>query len=283
MGQSAPYQTKTATGMSILNTASQKQTASVVQSVSSILQGAIDGIYRWLLVDSDDPNLHCDAEAICTGYERFVAEEIHNQQMLQFLQIVMNVPDLAGMMKIDRFAKPMLRAFSLDPDEMLKSPEEVQQAQQAQQMAMQQKLEMEAKVKGLEAQIEQQQMKLKAALDERLSIGEQRRELEIKRVMALLENGGDPGQIGDFSELSVMLKEELLQLQQQRMMAQAQIEQQQQNERTIPAADTPVEGRTPSPMSRKAVDAPQRVFAATNVAGNGPTSPPRDPGQAIGA
>lgn len=283
MGQSAPYQTKTATGMSILNTASQKQTASVVQSVSSILQGAIDGIYRWLLVDSDDPNLHCDAEAICTGYERFVAEEIHNQQMLQFLQIVMNVPDLAGMLKIDRFAKPMLRAFSLDPDEMLKSPEELQQAQQAQQAAMQQKLEMEAKVKGLEAQIEQQQMKLKAALDERLSIGEQRRELEIKRVMALLENGGDPGQIGDFSELSVMLKEELLQLQQQRMMAQAQIEQQQQNERTIPAADTPVEGRTPSPMSRKAVDAPQRVFAATNVAGNGPTSPSRDPRQAIGA
>jgi hypothetical protein len=280
MGQSAPYQTKTATGMSILNTQSQKQTASVVQSVSGILQGAIDGIYRWLLVDSDDPNLHCDAETLCTGYERFVAEEIHNQQMLQFLQTVMNVPNLVGRIRLEKFAKPMLRAFNLDPEEMLKTPEELQQDQQGQQAAMQQKLELEARVKGLEAQIEQQQLKLKASLDERLSIGEQRRELEIKRVLAMLEAGVDPGTIGDFSELSVLVKEEMMQMHQARLQAQQQQLQESPNDRTQPA-DVPVDqGRNPNPRSKQMVPAPQRVFEAANAAGNGPTNPPNDPGGA---
>lgn len=281
IGQSSSYQTKTATGMSLLNTNSQKQTASVIQSISRILQGSIDGIYRWILVDSDDPNLHCDAEAICTGYERFVAEEIHNQQMLQFLQIVMNVPALVNLMKIDRFAKPMLRAFSLDPDEMLKTAEDLQQDQQQQQAAMQQQLEAEAKVKGLEAQIEQQQVKLKASLDERLSIGEQRRDLEIQKVLKMLEMGVDPGQSSDFSDLSVLIKEEMAQVR-QRLLQNQQMEGMSGAPEQLPMAGSPpVAGRAANPRSKQTVAAPERVLEATNAARTGQISPSGNPGAAI--
>ena len=227
MGQTAPYQTRTATGMSILNTNAQKQTASVVQSISNILRGAINGIYRWLLVDTDDPNLHCDAEAICTGYDRFVAEEIHNQQMLQFLQTVMNIPGLTEQLRMDRFAKPMLRAFNLNPEEMLKTPEEMQQSQQQREEAAQKQMQMEAQSKALLAQIDQQKSKLDAALEERKSIGEQRRDLEIRRIMNLMENGQDPGPITDFTNLSVIIKEEL---QKQKMLEMQRMEQQRAQE-----------------------------------------------------
>jgi hypothetical protein len=222
MGQTAPYQTRTATGMSILNTNAQKQTASVVQSISNILRGAINGIYRWILVDTDDPNLHCDAEALCTGYDRFVAEEIHNQQMLQFLQTVMNIPGLTEQLRMDRFAKPMLRAFNMNPDEMLKTPEEMQQAQLQREEAAQKQMQMEAQSKALLAQIDQQKSKLDAALEERKSIGEQRRDLEIRRIMNLMENGQDPGPITDFTDLSVIIREEL---QKQKMLEMQRREQ----------------------------------------------------------
>lgn len=284
IGESAAYQSKTATGMSILNTNSQKTTASVVQSISNIVRGAIDGIYRWLLVDSDDPNLHCDAEALCTGYERFVAEEIHNQQMLQFLQIVLNIPDLASLMRLDRFAKPMLRAFSLDPDELVKSPEELQQAQQQQQQAVMQQMQLQAQVKSLEAQIEQQNAKLKAALEERRSIGEQRRELEIKKYMALLEEGVDPGPV-DFTQFSPLLREEQEQLRQMALEQQMKAQQPQAPQGDGPqrsAAVPNVPGRNPSPRSKQRVEAPERVFSAANVAGNGPTYQSSDPGRTVG-
>jgi hypothetical protein len=208
--------------MSILNTNAQKQTASVVQSISNILRGAINGIYRWILVDTDDPNLHCDAEALCTGYDRFVAEEIHNQQMLQFLQTVMNIPGLTEQLRMDRFAKPMLRAFNMNPDEMLKTPEEMQQAQLQREEAAQKQMQMEAQSKALLAQIDQQKSKLDAALEERKSIGEQRRDLEIRRIMNLMENGQDPGPITDFTDLSVIIREEL---QKQKMLEMQRREQ----------------------------------------------------------
>jgi hypothetical protein len=286
MGESSSYQSKTATGMSILNTNSQKQTASVIQSISHILQGSIDGIYRWILVDSDDPNLHCDAEAICTGYERFVAEEIHNQQMLQFLQIVMNVPNLVQMIRLDRFAKPMLRAFSLDPEEMLKTPQERQQEQQSSQQQVMEQMQLQAQAKAMEAQIDQQKSRMQAALDERLAIGEQRRELEIKKILMMLEAGVDPGPISDFSDLSVLLKEELQEIQRRKAEAQLQMEQQQQiamaQQEMNAAPRTPTvpddTGRNPNPRSKQRVEAPQRVFDATSAARNGQISPSGNPG-----
>lgn len=231
MGQTASYQTRTATGMSILNSNQQRQTAAVVQSISNMLRGALNGIYRWILVDTDDPELHCDAEALCTGYERYVAEEVHNQQLLQFMQVLQQLPQLAQEMRIERLAKPILDAFQLEPDALLKSPEEKQKDQQQQMQQMQMQLQIEAQKKLQEGQIEEQLARLKAALEERQSIGQQRRDLEIQRVLKMMDQG-QPVQPTDFSDLSIMLKEELRKLEQQQVQ-QNQQEQQKELERQI--------------------------------------------------
>jgi hypothetical protein len=256
MGQTASYQTRTATGMSILNSNQQRQTAAVVQSISDMLRGALNGIYRWILVDTDDPDLHCDAEALCTGYERYVAEEVHNQQLLQFMQVLQQLPQLAQEMRIERLAKPILDAFQLEPDALLKSPEEKQRDKQQQEQAIQMKMQMEAQQKLQEGQIEEQLTRLKAALDERQSIGQQRRDLEIQRILKMMDQG-QPVQPTDFSDLSVLIKEELRKLEQQQMQ-QAQAQQQQELERQMIAEE----------LSREQMASQQPPAVPSNSRGN---------------
>jgi len=105
---------------------------------------------------------------------------------------------------------------------MLKTPGEMQQAQLQREEAAQKQMQMEAQSKALLAQIDQQKSKLDAALEERKSIGEQRRDLEIRRIMNLMENGQDPGPITDFTDLSVIIREEL---QKQKMLEMQRREQ----------------------------------------------------------
>jgi hypothetical protein len=98
---------------------------------------------------------------------------------------------------------------------------EKQQFQQAQQQQIQQAKQMEAEQKMQDAQIEEQLTRLKSALEERNSIGEQRRALEIQRILKLMET--DPAiQPSDFSDLSIVLKEEQRKLQQQRQQQEMQ-------------------------------------------------------------
>ena len=215
MGQSSKAETRTATGMSLLNSNQNRMTAAVVQSVSAMIRDAVNGIYRWLLTDSDDPELHADGEALVFGFERYVAQEVHSQQLLQLLQVLQGFPQIAENVKMDRLTKPVLAAFSLDPDDLAMDDLEKQQFQQAQQQQMQQMKQMEAEQKMQDAQIEEQLTRLKAALEERNSIGEQRRSLEIQRILKLME-AGQVVQPTDFSDLSIVLKEEQKKLQQQR-------------------------------------------------------------------
>jgi hypothetical protein len=122
---------------------------------------------------------------------------------------------------MDRLTKPVLAAFSLDPDDLAMDDMEKQQFQQAQQQQIQQAKQMEAEQKMQDAQIEEQLTRLKSALEERNSIGEQRRALEIQRILKLME-AGQMVQPTDFSDLSIVLKEEQKKLQQQRQQQEMQ-------------------------------------------------------------
>ena len=93
-GDQSPAQTKTATGMSILNSNANRQTADVVRSVSSMITKNIQAIYRWLMVDSIDISIKGDYEAISTGYEQYVAKEVHNTQLINFLQVIGQYPQI---------------------------------------------------------------------------------------------------------------------------------------------------------------------------------------------
>ena len=106
----------------------------------------------------------------------------------------------------------------------MKTPEEVQQAKQSQMQQLQMQLQVEAQKEMQKGQIEEQLTRLKAALEERTSIGKQRRDLEIQRILKKMDMGQDP-QPSDFSDLSILLKEELRKLESQRQNQQLEQEQ----------------------------------------------------------
>jgi len=207
-GDTSPAQTKTATGMSILNSNANRQTADVVRSVSSMITKNIGAVYRWLMVDSTDMSIKGDYEAISTGYEQYVAKEVHNTQLINFLQVIGQMPEIKQYLKQEAFTRPLLRAFNMEPDKVVKTEEEVTQEMQAQQEAQQKQVQEQAEAAKqaaqqqmqAQAQMAQQQMQgqtqssiaieqNKAMLDEKQSIGEDQRKLEMQERLELIKQG----------------------------------------------------------------------------------------------
>ena len=238
-GDMSPAQTKTATGMSILNSNANRQTADVVRSVSSMITKNIGAIYRWLMVDSTDMSIKGDYEAISTGYEQYVAKEVHNTQLINFLQVIGQFPEIKSYLKNEAFTRPLLRAFNMEPDKVVKTEEEVTQEMQAQSQAQQQQMEAQAQAQAQavaqqiqqqtqaaaqlaqqKSQLEQQEEQVKAQsaiaieqnkamLDEKQSIGEDQRKLEIQERLELMKQGNilHPANLENHS---IMLREERL-------------------------------------------------------------------------
>ena len=133
-----------------------------------MITNTVQAIYRWLMVDDEDPAIKGDFEGQCYGYQRFISDEIHNVQLLNFLQVAGQSPQLQGAFNFSELAKPLARAFHLDPNNLVKSEEELamqsQNAQQAQVQQAQQAVQLEVqKEQGL-AQIEIEKEKQLALL-----------------------------------------------------------------------------------------------------------------------
>lgn len=279
-GDMSPAQTKTATGMSILNSNANRQTADVVRSVSNMITKNIQAIYRWLMVDSTDATIKGDYEAISTGYEQYVAKEVHNTQLINFLQVIGQFPQLQGYLKYEAFSRPLLRAFNLEPDKVLKTEQQVTQEMQQQQQAAQQQMEQQAQaqqqaqMQQLQAQMQMQQANIqlqsqasiqqeqnKAMLDEKQSIGEDQRKMEIQERLELMKQGNvlHPTNL---ENTSVLLREQMQQEEaaraEQEMMQQQQemaaIEQQEQQQLPPPEMQGPPEqggGQIPEDVQRQ--------------------------------
>ncbi len=194
----------------------------------------IQAIYRWLMVDSPDNTIKGDYEAISTGYEQYVAKEVHNSQLIQFLQVAGSLPQFQAFIKHEAFTRPLLRAFNLDPENMLKTEEQVaqemQQGQQAQQQAQQQMVQQQQQ--ALVAQIQAQAQadiskeQAKAMLDEKQAVSDDQRELETRERLELIKQGNvlHPANLANSS---ILLKEQQEKEQQAQMQAQQQAQQQQ--------------------------------------------------------
>ena len=233
-GDMSPSQTKTATGMSILNSNANRQTADVVRSVSGMITSNINAIYRWLMVDNPDPSIKGDYEAISTGYESYLAKEVMNTQLINFLQVIGQLPQLQQYLKYEAFSRPLLRAFNLEPDKVLKTEEQVtmemQQATQAQQQAVMQQAQ--AQQQAMMAQMQAQTQSSiaieqnKATLDEKQSIGEDQRKLEMQERLELMKQGNILHPV-NLENTSVILREQMEAQQAQQMQEQMMLEQQQ--------------------------------------------------------
>ena len=293
-GDMSPAQTKTATGMSILNSNANRQTADVVRSVSSMITKNVQAVYRWLMVDSLDASIKGDYEAISTGYEQYVEKEVHNTQLINFLQVVGQMPELKQYLKQENFTRPLIRAFNLEPDKIVKTEEEVtqemqqqtqaqqqqmeQQAQAAQQAAMQQlqaQQQLQSQKIQEEAQAELQTTEQKALIEEKRSVSEDQRKLEMQERLELIKQGNvlNPANLENNSvllrdqmdnERDQMLQQQENMVEQEEAIARQAIEQRQAEEAQMDyeAAEggmppPPQEGPAPGGMPEDPLQAEQ--------------------------
>lgn len=230
-GETSASQTRTATGMSILNSNSNKQTADVVRSISDMITKNVQAMYYWLMVDSEDMSIKGDYEAISTGWTQYVAKEVHNTQLINFLSTVGNIPMLQNQIRFNNFAQPLARAFNLDPENVIKTPEELAQEQQQAQQAQQQAAAQAEQIKnqslqtelGLRSQFERE----KAVLEEKKAVSEDIRQSQIQERLELMRSGVTLREaVPNYYAMSQLLQEEEQKKQQQ--MQQAAAAQQQQ-------------------------------------------------------
>jgi len=275
-GESSKHQTTTATGMSLLQTNMQRQMATVIRSCSSLIQKNVEGIYRWLMTDSDDYTIKLDAEAYSTGYDRYVASEIHNQQLLQFVQLIGGMPVLEKHIHVNNLIPSVLRAYRLDPELLLKPQEQVNQESQA---ALETQIRMqvaEAEIvndrKRMELEHQIAQAEVDARFKEMVGIGQDRRRLEMQERLEMVKRGERPGVAGDLSEYSYLLKDQLLREQQQIAQEQQDAQYDQQRRvRELQDAFAPAGPSANQPSAAAPIADQQRIQMG------GGTAPPPSP------
>ena len=233
-GDMSPAQTKTATGMSILNSNANRQTADVVRSVSSMITKNVQAVYRWLMVDSMDASIKGDYEAISTGYEQYVAREVHNTQLINFLQVIGQFPEIKSYLKNEAFTRPLLRAFNMEPDKVVKTEQEVTEEQQAQVQAQQKQMEESSAAQAQAAQQQaQMQMQMqaqqiqqqaqanieveqnKSLLEEKQQVSEDQRKMEMQERLELIKQGNVLNET-NLAQHSVLLEEDDMRVESQR-------------------------------------------------------------------
>ena len=201
-GETSSYQTRTATGMSILNSNSNKLTAEVVRSVSNMIQRNVEQIYYWLMADSVDATIKGDFEAKCTGFIEYLSKEVHNTQLLNMLAVFSQNPEMKEYVKYQELVRPIVRAFSMDPDLVVMTDDEKknqdQQNMQKAEMVAQKEIDMKEKMSDAEAMRE-----------EKKSIGEDSRKSMMLERLELIKQGNMLREMPDFSSLSVLMQEEM--------------------------------------------------------------------------
>lgn len=220
MGAGSQYQTKTATGMQILNENQNKLTTGVVRSLNNLVTSNVQAVYHWLMADSDDIAIKGDFLCQAKSYDTFMAKEVTIQQVLQLIQVVGQVPEMRGRFNFEKLAVPLKAGLGLEIDGLIKTEEEMaRDAQQAQQQTMQDAKEASA--------MEIQNYEEKALVDEKKAVSADVRKGMIQERLAKIKEGDQvmSGELPDLmSQSSLLLLEELA----AEMKAQ-QLQQQQQN------------------------------------------------------
>ena len=220
MGGTASYQSKTATGMTILDQNSQKLTLSVVRSLNDMITKNISAIYHWLMADSQDVSIKGDFECRANSYRMFMSREINNQQILEFLGVVGQNPEMREYVNFSKLVHPLKMGLGLDVDGLIRSDEEMQQMQAgAQDGAM---VAMEA-----EAGIEVDKHAAMALIDEKKALSADIRKGIIQERLARIKEGlpAETDIADEMADTSVILQEQLGRVQAQQQQ-QAFAEQQ---------------------------------------------------------
>ncbi len=210
MGSGAQYQTKTATGMSILDQNAQKLTLSVVRSLNDMVTKNISAVYHWLMADSQDMSIKGDFECRANSYRMFMSREINNQQILEFLNVVGQNPEMRQHVDFSKLVHPLKMGLGLDVDGLIRSDEQMQQIQMGAQQAAQQAM-------AQEAEIEIEKHNAMSLTDEKKNLSSDIRKGIIQERIARLKEGQllETDIADEMADTSVLLQEQLRALQEQ--------------------------------------------------------------------
>jgi hypothetical protein len=141
----------TATEMNILMQNSGKYIGQVIRNIDEgLIENIIMGFYNYNMMRDDlDPQAMGDYECHALGFSSFYNKSVLLAALLRFLEITRQDPNAQSMVKFKAIYEKIGKALDLDPDELVFSDEEMQQAQQAQ-MEMQ-RLAQEEQLKAEES------------------------------------------------------------------------------------------------------------------------------------
>ena len=223
MGAGAQYQTKTATGMQILNENANKLTSGVVRSLNNMITANVQAIYHWLMADSEDVGIKGDFLCLAKSFDTFMAKEVTIQQVLQLIQVVGQVPEMRDRFNFEKLAVPLKAGLGLEIDGLIKSEQElVQEGQQMQAQAEQQQQEA--------ARMEAEIYESKAIIDEKKAVAADIRKGMIQERLAKIKEG-DQLVTEDLEDLlkdtSILILEQMQLAEQENVRLQEEEQQQQ--------------------------------------------------------
>jgi len=223
MGAGAQYQTKTATGMQILNENANKLTSGVVRSLNNMITANVQAVYHWLMADSEDSGIKGDFLCLAKSFDTFMAKEVTINQVLQLIQVVGQVPEMRGRFNFEKLAVPLKAGLGLEIDGLIKSEQEL--AEEGQQMQAQAQAEQQEGAK-LESDI----YETKAVVDEKKAVAADIRKGIIQERLAKIKEG-DQLSTQDLPDLlkdtSILILEQMQLAEQENVRLQEEEQQQQ--------------------------------------------------------
>lgn len=118
----------TAQGLSMLMSASNIVLRSTIKNIDKyVITPFIKKMYMFNMQWSDDEDIKGDMQVNARGSSSLIAKEIQSSQLINALNITNNPTDLA-LTKRDNMLRMVMDNNGLDPDDIVKTPEEIQAA-----------------------------------------------------------------------------------------------------------------------------------------------------------
>jgi hypothetical protein len=106
---------------------------SVIKNIDDFLtKPLIRSIYDWNMTWNDDESIKSDMRIIARGSTALIQKEVQSQRLLQFLSLINNPMD-AQMVKRENLLVDIAKSLDIDPDEVIKSQQELMNEQALQQ------------------------------------------------------------------------------------------------------------------------------------------------------
>jgi hypothetical protein len=132
-GQTQSSLNRTATGISILMSNANIVLKSVIKNIDDYLtRPMIRSLYDWNMTWNDNDKVKSDMRIVAKGSTALIQKEVQSQRLLQFLSLINNPMD-AQMVDREKLLTDIAKSLDIDPDEVIKSQEELMNEQALQQ------------------------------------------------------------------------------------------------------------------------------------------------------